>query len=234
MIGAFSVISGFCASLASLVVTRFIVGVGMSGALAVTVALVNEFAPLRLRATSVTVVFSGTTIGPAFRVSSPLFCSLTAAGGVCFSSAAGCRSSSRRFCGSRCRNRPSICACEPSATPSSAVYCDDSSRRFGYHPTPSSYWPSSPRPPTCASRPRFSLGSSPCSRGRMMDHRRIRHTRPAFRFDPTCRRHGGIDRGDRDLQHKLRCAEPRRCRATRYGRRSGRLRTLAIGRRRRA
>jgi len=46
-----------------LILTRFIAGVGMSGALAVTVATVNEFAPRRLRATCVTIVFSGTTIG---------------------------------------------------------------------------------------------------------------------------------------------------------------------------
>jgi AAHS family 4-hydroxybenzoate transporter-like MFS transporter len=46
-----------------LIVTRFIAGIGMSGALAVTVAAMNEFAPRRLRATFVTIVFSGTTIG---------------------------------------------------------------------------------------------------------------------------------------------------------------------------
>jgi len=63
MIGVFGLISGFCRSLTPLIVMRFIAGVGMSGALAVTVALVNEFAPRRLRATFVTVVFSGTTIG---------------------------------------------------------------------------------------------------------------------------------------------------------------------------
>jgi MFS transporter, AAHS family, 4-hydroxybenzoate transporter len=63
MIGVFGLISGLCRSLAPLIVTRFIAGVGMSGALAVTVALINEFAPRRLRATFVTIVFSGTTIG---------------------------------------------------------------------------------------------------------------------------------------------------------------------------
>ncbi len=63
MIGVFGLISGFCTSLTPLIVTRFIAGIGMSGALAVTVALVNEFAPRRLRATFVTLVFSGTTVG---------------------------------------------------------------------------------------------------------------------------------------------------------------------------
>jgi AAHS family 4-hydroxybenzoate transporter-like MFS transporter len=63
IIGIFGVISGYCTSLVSLIVVRFIAGIGMSGALAVTVAAVNEFAPRRLRATFVTVVFSGTTVG---------------------------------------------------------------------------------------------------------------------------------------------------------------------------
>jgi AAHS family 4-hydroxybenzoate transporter-like MFS transporter len=63
MIGVFGVVSGYCTSLIPLVITRFIAGIGMSGALAVTVAAVNEFAPRRLRATFVTIVFSGTTIG---------------------------------------------------------------------------------------------------------------------------------------------------------------------------
>jgi MFS transporter, AAHS family, 4-hydroxybenzoate transporter len=63
MIGIFGVISGYCTSVIPLIITRFIAGIGMSGALAVTVAAVNEFSPRRLRATFVTIVFSGTTIG---------------------------------------------------------------------------------------------------------------------------------------------------------------------------
>jgi AAHS family 4-hydroxybenzoate transporter-like MFS transporter len=63
MIGIFGVISGYCTAAIPLIITRFIAGIGMSGALAVTVAAVNEFAPRRLRATFVTIVFSGTTIG---------------------------------------------------------------------------------------------------------------------------------------------------------------------------
>jgi AAHS family 4-hydroxybenzoate transporter-like MFS transporter len=63
MIGIFGVISGYCTSVTALLITRFVAGIGMSGALAVTVAAVNEFAPRRLRATFVTIVFSGTTIG---------------------------------------------------------------------------------------------------------------------------------------------------------------------------
>jgi MFS transporter, AAHS family, 4-hydroxybenzoate transporter len=63
IIGVFGIASGLCTSLTSLIVIRFLAGIGMSGALAVTVATVSEFAPRRLRATFVTIVFSGTTIG---------------------------------------------------------------------------------------------------------------------------------------------------------------------------
>ena len=63
MIGGFGIVSGFCDSLTSMIIVRFIAGIGMSGALAVTVATINEFAPRRVRATFVTIVFSGTTIG---------------------------------------------------------------------------------------------------------------------------------------------------------------------------
>jgi AAHS family 4-hydroxybenzoate transporter-like MFS transporter len=62
-IGVFGVVCGLCTSIIPLVISRFFAGIGMSGALAVCVASVNEFAPRRLRATFVTVVFSGTTLG---------------------------------------------------------------------------------------------------------------------------------------------------------------------------
>jgi AAHS family 4-hydroxybenzoate transporter-like MFS transporter len=85
-IGVFGVVCGLCTSLVPLVISRFFAGIGMSGALAVTVASINEFAPRRLRATFVTVVFSGTTIGfghsrpggtpvaGPFRLAEPLLC----------------------------------------------------------------------------------------------------------------------------------------------------------------
>jgi len=63
MIGIFGIVCGLCTSLVPLVIARFFAGIGMSGALAVAVASINEFAPRRLRATFVTLVFSGTTIG---------------------------------------------------------------------------------------------------------------------------------------------------------------------------
>lgn len=62
-IGIFGLLSADCTSVTSLIIVRFLAGIGMSGALAVTVASVNEFAPRRLRATFVTIVFSGTTLG---------------------------------------------------------------------------------------------------------------------------------------------------------------------------
>jgi len=63
LFGAFGLLCGACRSLMPLVACRFVAGIGMSGALAVTVANMSEFAPRRLRATFVTLIFSGTTIG---------------------------------------------------------------------------------------------------------------------------------------------------------------------------
>jgi len=63
MIGVFGILSGLCTSFVQLVAARFFAGIGMSGALAVTVAAINEFAPRRLRSTFVTIAFSGTTLG---------------------------------------------------------------------------------------------------------------------------------------------------------------------------
>jgi MFS transporter, AAHS family, 4-hydroxybenzoate transporter len=63
LIGVFGILSAYCTNVGQMLIVRFIAGIGMSGALAVTVAAVNEFAPRRVRATFVTIVFSGTTIG---------------------------------------------------------------------------------------------------------------------------------------------------------------------------
>ena len=63
LFGVFGVLCGLCRSLLPLVACRFVAGMGMSGALAVTVANISEFAPRRLRATFVTIIFSGTTFG---------------------------------------------------------------------------------------------------------------------------------------------------------------------------
>ncbi len=61
--GIFTVVSVLSTSLWQLIVLRFLAGLGMSGALPMTVALVNEFAPRRIRATLVIIMFSGSTFG---------------------------------------------------------------------------------------------------------------------------------------------------------------------------
>jgi AAHS family 4-hydroxybenzoate transporter-like MFS transporter len=63
LFGVFGLLCAVCRSLIPLVTCRFVAGIGMSGALAVTVANISEFAPRRLRATFVTLIFSGTTFG---------------------------------------------------------------------------------------------------------------------------------------------------------------------------
>ena len=61
--GIFTVAAVLSTSLGQLIVLRFLAGLGMSGALPMTVALVNEVAPRRMRATRVIVMFSGSTFG---------------------------------------------------------------------------------------------------------------------------------------------------------------------------
>ncbi len=63
LFGVFGVLCAACHSLIPMVACRFVAGVGMSGALAATVTNISEFAPRRLRATFVTLIFSGTTFG---------------------------------------------------------------------------------------------------------------------------------------------------------------------------
>jgi len=63
LFGTFGLLCAACHSLVPMVMCRFVAGTGMSGALAVTVANISEFAPRRLRATFVTLIFSGTTFG---------------------------------------------------------------------------------------------------------------------------------------------------------------------------
>ncbi len=65
LFGLFSLASAFAASLDSLLVLRFLTGLGLGGAMPNAVALGVEYFPKRLRATAVTVVFVGFTIGAA-------------------------------------------------------------------------------------------------------------------------------------------------------------------------
>src|SRR6476620_281313 len=50
-------------NLGTLIVLRFIAGVGISGVLPITTALVNEYSPRRVRATLFVLMFSGVTFG---------------------------------------------------------------------------------------------------------------------------------------------------------------------------
>jgi MFS transporter, AAHS family, 4-hydroxybenzoate transporter len=50
-------------NLGTLIVLRFIAGVGISGVLPITTALINEYAPRRMRATLFVLMFSGVTFG---------------------------------------------------------------------------------------------------------------------------------------------------------------------------
>jgi MFS transporter, AAHS family, 4-hydroxybenzoate transporter len=61
--GVFTWASVLSQDLTTLVVLRFIAGIGISGALPITAALVNEFAPRRFRATLFILMFSGVTFG---------------------------------------------------------------------------------------------------------------------------------------------------------------------------
>jgi MFS transporter, AAHS family, 4-hydroxybenzoate transporter len=63
--GVFTWASVLSQDLTTLVVLRFIAGIGISGALPITAALVNEFAPRRFRATLFILMFSGVTFGGA-------------------------------------------------------------------------------------------------------------------------------------------------------------------------
>jgi MFS transporter, AAHS family, 4-hydroxybenzoate transporter len=61
--GIFTLASVWAQNIQQLIILRFIAGLGISGVLAVVVALVNEFSPRRLRATFITIMFSGVTFG---------------------------------------------------------------------------------------------------------------------------------------------------------------------------
>lgn len=65
LFGIFSFASAFAGSLDHLLVLRFLTGLGLGGAMPNAVALGVEYFPRRLRATAVTIVFVGFTIGAA-------------------------------------------------------------------------------------------------------------------------------------------------------------------------
>lgn len=61
--GLFTLASVVATSLPTLIALRFIAGIGIAGVLPIAVALNNEFAPRRLRATMIVLMFSGVTFG---------------------------------------------------------------------------------------------------------------------------------------------------------------------------
>lgn len=61
--GAFTLAAVWARDIDELIYLRFAAGLGMSGALPVTVALTNEYAPRRLRGMLVMLMFTGSTIG---------------------------------------------------------------------------------------------------------------------------------------------------------------------------
>jgi MFS transporter, AAHS family, 4-hydroxybenzoate transporter len=61
--GAFTLAAVLAQNLPTLIALRFIAGLGISGILPITVALINEYAPRRVRATLFVLMFSGITFG---------------------------------------------------------------------------------------------------------------------------------------------------------------------------
>jgi MFS transporter, AAHS family, 4-hydroxybenzoate transporter len=63
MFGAFSLATAQASTFGSLLVLRFLTGVGLGGAMPNLIALTSEFSPKRLRATVVTIMFCGVPLG---------------------------------------------------------------------------------------------------------------------------------------------------------------------------
>jgi AAHS family 4-hydroxybenzoate transporter-like MFS transporter len=61
--GLFTLASVLAQNLGTLIALRFIAGIGISGVLPITVALTNEYAPRRMRATLFVLMFCGVTFG---------------------------------------------------------------------------------------------------------------------------------------------------------------------------
>lgn len=62
-IGLFSVLSAFAWSIPSITAMRFLTGVGIGGAMPVTVALTSDYSPLKRRGTLIMLMFCGNTLG---------------------------------------------------------------------------------------------------------------------------------------------------------------------------
>ncbi len=62
-IGVFSVLSAFAWSIPSITAMRFLTGIGIGGAMPVTVALTADYSPINRRGTLIMLMFCGNTIG---------------------------------------------------------------------------------------------------------------------------------------------------------------------------
>ena len=62
-IGLFSVLSAFTWSVPSITAMRFLTGIGIGGAMPVTVALTADYSPISRRGTLLMLMFCGNTIG---------------------------------------------------------------------------------------------------------------------------------------------------------------------------
>jgi MFS transporter, AAHS family, 4-hydroxybenzoate transporter len=62
-IGIFSVLSAFAWSISSITVLRFLTGLGIGGAMPVTVALTSDYSPIQRRGTLIMMMFCGNTLG---------------------------------------------------------------------------------------------------------------------------------------------------------------------------
>ena len=63
--GAFTLLTSTADSLQSLTIFRFLTGLGLGGAMPNAISLTSEYMPKRLRATAVTIMFSGFSLGAA-------------------------------------------------------------------------------------------------------------------------------------------------------------------------
>ena len=62
-IAIFSVLSAFAWSIPSITVMRFLTGLGIAGAMPVTVALTSDYSPIQRRGTLIMLMFCGNTLG---------------------------------------------------------------------------------------------------------------------------------------------------------------------------
>lgn len=66
LFGLFSLLSAFSPDLETLVILRFLTGLGLGGAMPNTITMTSEYLPARRRGALVTLMFCGFTLGSAF------------------------------------------------------------------------------------------------------------------------------------------------------------------------